>query len=393
MLATEARKHATGSGRNGASEPAAKTAAATARGDFSLAGLRLVLVGPLPPPAGGMAGQTEQLLRLLQGEGAEVTLVQTNAPYRPAWAGRLRGLRALVRLLPYLASLYRAAGHADLMHVMANSGWAWHLFAAPAVWIARLRRVPAIVNYRGGEAPEFFARAIGVVRPTMKRAAAIAVPSRFLHEVFGRFGLPSVVLPNIVDLALFRPAAQRPAGAHVVVARNLEPIYDVGSAIRALALLRQFLPRVRLSIAGTGPERPALEALAASLGVAGAVRFLGRLDRGEMATLYRSADATLNPARVDNMPNSVLESLASGVPVVSTNVGGVPYIVEHGRTALLVAAGDSAAMAAALGELLAQPALAARLREAGLAEVQRYGWDRVRADLLSVYERSLAARR
>jgi len=393
MLASEAHQHANGRMRSSAGEAATQKPVALTHGAFSLSGRRLLVVGPLPPPAGGMAGQTEQLLRLLQGEGAEAALVQTNAPYRPAWAGRLRGLRALVRLLPYLVRLYRATGRAELMHVMANSGWAWHLFAAPAVWIAWLRGVPAVVNYRGGEAPEFFTRAIGVVRPTMQRAAVLAVPSGFLHEVFGRFGLSSVVLPNIVDLELFRPAPQAAAGAHVVVARNLEPIYDVGAAIRALVLLRQTLPQARLSIAGTGPERPALEALAASLGIADAVRFLGRLERSDMAALYRSADVTLNPARVDNMPNSVLESLASGVPVVSTNVGGVPYLVEQGRTALLVEAGDSAAMAAALADLLSQPALAARLREAGLAEVQRYGWHQVRADLLSVYERCLAIRR
>jgi glycosyltransferase involved in cell wall biosynthesis len=279
------------------------------------------------------------------------------------------------------------------MHVMANSGWAWHLFAAPAVWIACLRRVPVIVNYRGGEAPEFLSRAIGIVRPTLRQATAVAVPSRFLQEVFARFGQKTVVVPNIVDLELFRPAAagERKAEAHIVVARNLEPIYDIGAAIRALARLRETIPNARMSIAGSGPERPALEALAAEMGVAGAVTFAGRLERREMASLYRSADAVLNPARVDNMPNSILEALASGVPVVSTNVGGVPYIVEHGRTALLVDAGDSEAMARALGEVLAQPPLAARLRDAGLAEVRRYGWDRVRTDLLSLYERSLAA--
>jgi glycosyltransferase involved in cell wall biosynthesis len=381
--------------RNGSRTPAPALAAAMppAPDGFSLAGRRIVVVGPLPPPAGGMAGQTDQLVRLLSAEGANVSLVQTNAPYRPSWIARLRGVRALFRLVPYVANLFAAAGRAELMHVMANSGWAWHLFAAPAVWIARLRRVPAIVNYRGGEAPEFLSRAIGIVRPTLRKSTAVAVPSRFLQEVFARFGQQTVVVPNIVDLELFRPAAagERKAEAHIVVARNLEPIYDIGAAIRAMARLRETLPKARMSIAGSGPERPALEALAAELGVTGAVTFAGRLERREMASLYRSADAVLNPARVDNMPNSVLEALASGVPVVSTNVGGVPYIVEHGRTALLVDAGDSEAMAKALGEVLAQPPLTARLREAGLADVRRYGWDRVRTDLLSLYERSLAA--
>ena len=95
------------------------------------------LVGPLPPPSGGMANQTRQLARLLTDAAMAVEIVQVNAHYRPHWIGNLRGVRAVFRLVPYLLRLWRCAGRADLFHVMANSGWAWHLCAAPAVWIAR----------------------------------------------------------------------------------------------------------------------------------------------------------------------------------------------------------------------------------------------------------------
>ena len=94
---------------------------------------RIALVGPLPPPSGGMANQTRQLAQLLQQAGAQVELVQVNAPYQPRWLGSIKGLRALFRLLPYLLHLWRAAGKAELLHIMANSGWSWHLFAAPAI--------------------------------------------------------------------------------------------------------------------------------------------------------------------------------------------------------------------------------------------------------------------
>ena len=94
---------------------------------MTLDGLRLAIVGPLPPPAGGMANQTRQLAELLRAERVDVTVVQLNAPYRPRFVGRLRGIRALFRLMPYLLSLWRAAGRVDLFHIMANSGWSWHL--------------------------------------------------------------------------------------------------------------------------------------------------------------------------------------------------------------------------------------------------------------------------
>ena len=133
---------------------------------MNAAGLRIGLVGPLPPPSGGMANQTLQLAKLLGDEGAIVELIQVNPPYSPRWIERLKGIRAAFRLLPYLAHLWRAAGRVQLFHVMANSGWSWHLFAAPAIWIGRIKGLPVVINYRGGEAETFLNKAFpGSLRP------------------------------------------------------------------------------------------------------------------------------------------------------------------------------------------------------------------------------------
>ncbi len=359
-----------------------------------MSALSIGLVGPLPPPSGGMANQTLQLAGLLRGEGLRVETVQVNAPYQPAWAGRIKGLRALARLLPYLASLWRTAGRVQVFHVMANSGWSWHLFAAPAIWIARLRGKPVVVNYRGGEADGFLGRARRWVAPSLERADAVIVPSGFLEVVFGKHGFTTQVVPNIVNLERFASDREPPTGAgpRLLVARNLEPIYDNATALHTLALVRERYPDATLVIAGSGPLRAGLEQLAADLGIAQAVTFTGRVDNAAMAALYRNADVMLNPSLVDNMPNSVLESLACGVPVVSTNVGGVPYLVDDGRTALLVPPQTPRAMADAVLRLAAEPALAASLREAGLRQVQQYTWASVRPRLLAVYQHVLADR-
>jgi glycosyltransferase involved in cell wall biosynthesis len=349
--------------------------------------LRIGLVGPLPPPSGGMANQTLQLAGLLDAAGHKVELIQVNAAYRPAWAAQLKGVRALFRMLPYLAHLWSAAGRCDVFHVMANSGWSWHLFAAPAIWIARLRRCPVVVNYRGGEADTFLAKSRAVVGASLARASAVIVPSGFLEAVFARHGFATQVVPNIIDLERFCASAPAAPGSapRVLVARNLEPIYDNATALRAFALLRLRHPGATLVVAGSGPLRAALEALAAELGVNDAVTFTGRVDNAGMAALYRSADMMLNASLVDNMPNSVLEALASGVPVISTDVGGVPYLVEDGKTALLVPPADPGKMAAAMLRLCEQPALAAALRAAGLAHVRQFTWAHVQPRLLQVY--------
>ena len=352
--------------------------------------MRVALIGPLPPPSGGMANQTLQLQRLLQEDGVTVELVQVNAPYRPQWMGGIRGLRAVARLLPYLAALWRAIGRADVAHLMANSGWSWHLFAAPAIWIGRLRGTPVVVNYRGGFAGDFLARQAAWVRFSMRRAARLIVPSGFLRAVFAEHGMAADIVPNIVDTGRFSPGGDLAGVPPVIlVARNLEPIYDNASAIRALARVRQRVPHAQLIVAGSGPEEARLKQLAASLNLEDSVRFTGRVETADMPALYRSARVSLNPSQVDNMPNSVLEALAAGVPVVSTRVGGVPYIVEHEKTALLVEPGAVADMAEAIVRLLTEPALAERLRVAGFETAQMYTWPKIMPQLFNVYDAAM----
>lgn len=330
--------------------------------------------------------QTAMLAERLRNEGLVVLALATNAPYRPSFIGRWRGIRALFRLVPYLGALWRLAGRSQLVHLMANSGWSWHLYAAPAIWICRLRGVPVIVNYRGGEAASFLAAAGHWVLPTLARASLLVVPSGFLREVFDRHGVRAEVIPNVVDLSLFRSGA-RSATPLVIVTRNLEPIYDIATALRAMARVRREVAAARIVVAGTGPQQAELQALARSLGIDDAVEFTGRLDREELAARLRSSWVCLNPSLVDNMPNSLLEAMASEVPIVSTRVGGVPYIVEDGMSALLVPPCDDDAMARAIVRLIREPELADRLRHAGRTGVAACTWQVVGPQWLRTYRR------
>lgn len=207
--------------------------------------MHIGLVGPLPPPSGGMANQTKQLAHLLTSEGIQVTLIQVNAPYYPQWIGKFKGIRAFFRLIPYLYKLWQASHSVQIFHVMANSGWSWHLFSAPAIWIGYLKNKPVVINYRGGEAEAFFNKSIFWVRPSLKRTNAIIVPSAFLKHIFNKQGFEVTIVPNIIDLDRF--AAQthewnlpkienRP---HIILTRNLESIYDNATAIRAFSIVKK----------------------------------------------------------------------------------------------------------------------------------------------------------
>jgi len=367
-----------------------EVAPAAIRETGSLAGRRVTLVGPLPPPAGGMANQTRQLARLLEGEGLAVEVVRTNEP-PPAWLRDVHGLRAALVAARFLPRLYRAVRRADLVHLMANSWWSFHLFATPTVRIARRLGKPVVLNYRGGEAGDFFARQFRWVAPTLRAADRVVVPSGFLHGIFAGFGVTTTIVPNVVDLDHFLPATEVIQEPHFLVARNLEALYGIDTALRACALLHQRGVAAQLTIAGTGPEEAALRRLARELAIDRYVRFTGQVDNQAMGALYRVTRIALNPSRADNMPISILEALACGVPVVSTRVGGVPYLVEDGVTALLVPPDDPSAMADAVARLHTDAAGYRQMREAGLQEATRYTWQEVREQLFAVYSSLLPA--
>lgn len=357
----------------------------------SLKGLHVALVGPIPPPAGGMANQTRKLREFLTSEGTVCTMVATNAPYQYRWIEKLKGIRAIFRLIPYVFALNRACKKADVMHVMANSGWSWHLFAAPAIVIARLNSTPVVINYRGGYAQEFFQKSWYWISKTLNKAQQIIVPSAFLQDVFAEWGKQANIVPNVLDTQLFKfqPKDSVSESPILLVARNLEDIYDVATAIQAFAQLLTEFPTAQLKIAGTGPELSSLESLVKSLKIDASVSFLGRLSVEQMAENYHAADISINPSKVDNTPNSVIESLACGTPVVSTNVGGIPRLVTDKHDALLVDAEQPKLIVSALVCVLNDEVLRNQLITNGKETVAKFQWENVKLLLQDTYSNAI----
>ncbi|KGJ96777.1 glycosyltransferase family 4 protein [Colwellia psychrerythraea] len=353
---------------------------------------RVTIVGPLAPPAGGMANQTKKLAEFLRAENIIVDVIRTNPEYKPAFIGKLPVIRALFRLVSYKLTLMKRLKNTDVIHIMANSGWSWHLFAAPAIFFGRLYNKPVVLNYRGGYAADFFSESWFWVDLTLKKSQVIVVPSIFLQEVFDDFDKSAVVIPNVLDKELFFQATneQKNENApHLIVTRNLEAIYDVATTVKAFALVIKEFPEARLSIAGTGPEKQALTMLIAELKLNDSVFFTGRLCPEEMAKLYQQADVMLNASTVDNTPNSIIEALACATPVVSTDAGGIPKLVKHRQDALLVNIADHQKMADAALEILKNPTLQQTLVNNGLQTIKKFYWANVWLKLKACYDEAI----
>ena len=358
--------------------------------------IRVAVVGPTLSYLGGQAVQVRRLLdRLDSSAEVEATFVPTNPalPGPLAALQRIKYLRTLVTSVAFVLSLLRQLRRTDVVHVFSPSYWAFLLGPVPAMLIGRLYGCGVLLNYHSGEAEDHLRRSGRIVIPLMRIAHEIVVPSEFLVEVFGRFGLPATAIYNFLDAEAYPHREREALAPQFLSNRNFEAHYNVAGVLRAFAVVQRSRPDAVLTVAGDGRERAALEALAGSLALRG-VTFTGAVAPERMPALYGAADLYLNASLIDNMPLSILEAFAAGLPVVTSDAGGIPYIVRDGETGLLAPAGDADALAAAALRLLENPALAHRLSTGARAEcLRRYTWSPVGAGWHACYRRLYAVRR
>lgn len=354
--------------------------------------LRVAIVAASLRILGGQAVQAQQLLDGWKGHAdIEAWLVPIN-PVPAAPFNRLlsvRYARTIVTQCWYWPLLVRALWRADVVHIFSASYSSFLLAPLPAIIIAKLLGRPVVLNYHSGEAPDHLRRS-ALARRVMRRWVDLnVVPSTFLLEVLTSFGIPCRTVPNTIDAARFSYRVRDPLRPRLLSTRNFEPIYNVPAVLRAFARIQAQHPDATLTLVGSGSEEPALRALAARLQLRD-VTFAGRVPPSEMHRYYAEADIYVQTPAIDNMPLSVLEAFASGLPVVSTAVGGVPAILTHGLHGLLAPADDDAMVAAHVMTLLASPAHARDLAAAAHETCTRYEWPEARDGWLAAY-RSVAA--
>jgi glycosyltransferase involved in cell wall biosynthesis len=192
-----------------------------------------------------------------------------------------------------------------------------------------------------------------------------------------------------VDLFHYRP--RRKLRPIFMTNRSLEPLYNVECILRAFAVIQQRYPQAELTIAHDGVSRAALERYAKSLTLRN-MFFVGSVPHDQVPGLYDAADIYLTSPNFDCMPGSILECYASGLPVVATKAGGIPYIATDEETALLVDLNDHEAMAGRCFRLLEDEDLVERLTKRARQELVKYNPETVRDEWAALY-RQLADRR
>ena len=303
--------------------------------------------------------------------------------------GPTRPYGRLLRLARYIRR--------NLIQIVHSYGFYSNVFSVPAARIAGASIIVASIRDRGD-----------ILTPAQRRIQqwacrladcvlvnAEAIRQTLIEQGYRRDNI--VVIRNGIVLSRFgkkekgatlrRELGLPPSAPLVVVFSRLNRMKGVEYFLDAAALLAARFPEVRFLIVGDGAGRSELEAHAGRLGLAERVTFTGF--RTDVPDLLPEAAISVLPSLSEGLSNSLLESMASGVPVVAARVGGNPEIVEHDISGLLVPARDPAALAGAIGSLLQDPQLAARLGEAGRRRVTgiSFSMERSLSEVEGLYER------
>jgi glycogen(starch) synthase len=340
------------------------------------------------PNMGGVEVMATTLLPALRERGHDFLVITTRDPDDLPDEARFAGIpvyrfpfrRALgdrdVRLLTQIRVQFAKRVQAfepDLIHL--------HFVGPSALLLqqsASARDRPLLVALRRSYS---YSEQDALIRATLRAATwVVAVSAAVLDEA--RRQVPEITARSSVILNSRGMPALLPSPLPFEPPRLLclgrlvrDKGFDV--ALRAFATVVERFPTSRLLIAGDGVEQPALEARAASLGIASAVEFVGWVNPEEVPGLLNAATAVLMPSRTEGLPQVALQAAQMARPIVATAVGGLPEVVVDGETGILVEPEDSQALAVATARLLEQPETARRMGAAGRRRAQEmFDWER-----------------
>jgi glycosyltransferase involved in cell wall biosynthesis len=348
--------------------------------------LRVAIVAPSTRILGGQAVQAQRLLDGWRNDpDVKAWLVPIN-PERPHLRPLLarKYVRTVVTQALYWPLLLRGLRDADVVHIFSASYSSFVLSPLPAVLVARWLGKPVLFNYHSGEAPDHLRRS-ALARRVLRSVDVNVVPSVFLQRVFQEHGIGTGVIANVAVLDRFKYRERHPLRPRLLSTRNFAPIYNVAATLRAFARIQERYPEASLTVVGRGSQEPYLKSLAGELRLRN-VTFTGAVAQDQIHRYYDDADIYVQTPSIDNMPLSVIEAFASGLPVVSTDVGGIPTILTHGVHGLLSPHDDDQSIAENVIRLIESPAEAQRMAEAARATCRAYEWSLLRDQWLAAYQ-------
>lgn len=283
----------------------------------------------------------------------------------------------LMRFLDMLMSFFRKRRGTDVILIDTYSTLNFW-YAVMIGWLSSLYGIKYIPILHGGKLPERLERSVAISRKLFMQSAVNVAPSGYLYDEFRKRGYHNtVIIPNFIDEGNYQPQLRNCIDVPKLLwVRSFSEVYNPQMAIKVLSEVRKTYPTASLlmigSCAGGEDSFRQTQLLAESMGLSGAVEFTGKLTKSEWIARSVECNIFINTTNADNTPVSVIEAMALGLPVVSTNVGGIPYVIADGDNGLLVEAGSVEAMVKSIVRITEDNALCAGLSQAAINASRKY---------------------
>jgi glycosyltransferase involved in cell wall biosynthesis len=295
-----------------------------------------------------------------------------------------------LRPLDILHKLHLWRHQIDIVLVDVYSGWSFVVTDLATRFACRLKR-PLVLALHGGALPQHFLRFPQWAKRVLSRADQIVVPSPYLGRALETLQLSARIIPNLINLTEYPFRHREKVRPNLLWMRTFHPVRNPELALRSIARLKRKYPEITLCMAGQDQgSLSQIRRMAIELGIDDSVRFPGFINREQKIEEASKADIFVNTNRVDNMPVSVLEACAFGLPVISTDVGGIRELLKHEDNALLIADDDDEAMADAIERLLEDPNLSSLLSSNGRKLAESVSWETIRLDWEKLFAELLA---
>lgn len=320
--------------------------------------MRILQIANYKEGVGGIAIQVKRLTDNLRQEGIECDVLSTKG--------------SLFNRLKAVVSLVCKGRRYDVFHVHCCS-YRGFFPALVGVSIGRVLKKRIILTYHGGEADGFFKKRARLVRDILSKTSANIVLSGFIGDIFDRYNIPYVIIPNIIELnkdSFFERSTIRPI---FISTRSLTDTYNIECSLKAFKIIRMTYPDAHLMVLGDGPLRGRLEQFVVNNQIPN-VTFVGQVNNDGIYDYLSQADIMVSSSHFDNMPVSIMEGFNAGLLVIASNVGGVPFMIEDGINGLLFEDDDSEMLAQKMMFAIENQELSKRMIHNAHEGLSHYSW-------------------
>ncbi|MDW7755751.1 MAG: glycosyltransferase family 4 protein [Brevefilum sp.] len=288
-------------------------------------------------------------------------------------------INRFTRLFNMVSTIHRERKRYNLAQIDVFSGKAF-IFAEISAYLLQRLKKPIVLTLHGGRLPKFASEHPRRVRRLLQAGTAVMTPSHFLQDELREFHPNIKVIPNPIELAhaVFRP--RHTVKPNLIWIRAFHSVYNPSMAVKVLHTLITDFPKAHLTMVGPDKgdgSRKQMLSLVRQYHLEDAIEVLPGVSHDAIPQQLNQADIFINTSNYDTFPRSIIEAMANGLCIVSTHVGGIPYLISNHQEGLLVPPDKPDEMASAIREILQNTTLASYLSQNARKKAEAYDWSAI----------------